>query len=140
MDARDSVGHESSACAVPLAMPGSSVEPSADLGGLIYLCIRVRFVLSFVPPPPAEYAHPFVQRLLDIRAKAVLDRGLKRVSGDFRLGCEARSKIVDGLLVVPHVGVIHKSQETKHALLVPDGLPVKFELEIFCPGAGYAGV
>src|SRR5277367_4896128 len=86
MDAGDSVGDKSKARAVPFAMPRFSVEADADFRRLVRFGVHVGLVLTFVPSPSAENAEPAGERLLEIRAEAVFDRGLKRVEGDFRLG------------------------------------------------------
>src|ERR1700674_5455638 len=140
MIARDAVRNECHTSAIEFSMPPLAVAAGADLRRLIHLRIGKRLMPALIPSPPAEYPHPVIQRLLETHAESVFDRCLQRMSRDIRLGRYPREEIVDGLAVTPHVGVIHKTQETDNSFLMPKHCAVDFEFNIFCTGASYVRI
>jgi len=77
MIAGNTVGYEHQSRAIILSAPHAAARAHADLLRFIHFGVRVGFVLPFVPSPPAEDAEPTIERLFEIRAKAVLYGGLQ---------------------------------------------------------------
>jgi hypothetical protein len=137
---RNPVGYENKPSPVELPVPPFTVAAEANLRCLVDLGVRVGFVATLVPSPAPENTHPGVQRLLEISAEAIFDRGLQRVRGDVRNGRRAGEKIIDGLTVTSHVRVVHKTQQPHGAFPVMDHGSVKFHFHVFRPRAAHIRV
>src|SRR5260370_3369387 len=79
----DAITDKDEADAVVLAAPSLTVAARPDLPGLVHFRVGVGFVLAFVPSPTPEQAEPIGERLFEIGAESVFNRGLKRMIGDF---------------------------------------------------------
>src|SRR5712691_9909101 len=78
MIARDAIRNKNQTGAIEFSIPPLSVAAGADLRRLIHFRIGKRLMPAFVPSPPAEHAHPAIERLLEITAESILDRCLQR--------------------------------------------------------------
>ncbi len=137
MIARNAIRNKNYTGAVELSIPFLSVPTGADLHRLVYFRIGKRLVPAFVPSPPAEHAHPAIERLLEIAAKPILDRRSQEMSGDIRHSGPARQKIVDRFSIAAHVGVIDETQETDNSFPMPKHRAVEFDLDIFRTGPAH---
>src|ERR1700756_1826314 len=103
----DAVTDKNEADAVVLAAPSPTVAASPDLPGLVHFRVGVGFMLAFVPSPPPKETEPIGERLFEISAESVFNRGLKRMIGDFgnRRGGICQPGIYR-IPIVAHIGMV----------------------------------
>src|SRR5260370_33647337 len=106
MVARNSVGDEGQSGAIESPVPSRAVGADAEFCGLVHFGVGGRFVLAFIPAPPAENTEPLVKRLLEVCAEAELDRGLQRVSGDIWNRRESCAGGVVRFAIPSHIAVV----------------------------------
>ena len=80
----DRVGHEGNPDLIELSMPALSRIIRAEEKGLIHFCVGEGFVLAFIPSETAGDAEIRSEILLDIEAKAILQRVVFFYRSDFR--------------------------------------------------------
>src|SRR5216683_3937815 len=131
MIARDTIRNKSHAGAIEFSIPTLSAAAGANRRRLIHFRIGERLMPAFVPSPPAEHAHPAIERLLEIDAESILGRRLQGMRRDIRFGGPACQKIVDRFSVTSHVRVIQKTQEADDSFLMPNQRAMQFDLDIF---------
>src|ERR1700730_1728451 len=138
----NAVADEGQAEAIEFPSPATSTAADTDLPGLVYFCVGIGFVLALIPTPSAENAEPVGERLLEVDSETIFHGGRERVRGDFRpRGHRICEPGVNGLAVIPHVGVIDEAQQADDAdVLFGKDVTADLEFEIFRASAAHVRI
>src|SRR5467141_2998540 len=127
---RDAICNEYQTRAVKFPAPLLATAANSNFCRLIHFGVGERFMPALVPSPTAKHAHPIIKWLYKIRPKSILDRRTERMRGDIGLGGQSSKKLADCLAVAPHVGVIHKTQESDNPFPMSNYCSVQLKFNI----------
>src|SRR5579884_3063124 len=111
MVTRNAIRNECGPQMIQVPTPALAVSSETKQDSLVDLCVRIGFVLPFVPSPTTENSEPVIQVLFEIDSESILNRRLQGVSSDFWRGRRPIQEIIHSCAIDAHVGVVHKREK-----------------------------